>query len=71
MKIKIELEDTFADIVRKASRGTKTSLDALGDAIVDLARQEPQRQADDAARMAEHPLDGEGDPGERALRRAH
>jgi hydroxyacylglutathione hydrolase len=31
MKIKIELEDTFADIVRKASRGTKTSLDALGE----------------------------------------
>jgi hydroxyacylglutathione hydrolase len=28
--MRIELEDTFGDIVRKATRGTKTSLDALG-----------------------------------------
>jgi hypothetical protein len=31
--------------------------DLLGDAAIDLARQQPQRQADDAARMRHHPLD--------------
>ena len=33
--------------------------DAVDDAVVDLAREQPQRQADHARRMAEHPLDGE------------
>ena len=32
---------------------------AIGDLVVDLARQEPQRQTDDAAGMRQHPLDGE------------
>ena len=32
---------------------------ARGDLVVDLARQEPQRQADDAGRMRQHALDGE------------
>ena len=30
---------------------------AIGDLVVDLARQEPQRQADDPRRMPQHPLD--------------
>jgi hypothetical protein len=31
----------------------------LGDLVVDLARQQPQRQPDHARGMREHPLDGE------------
>ena len=30
---------------------------AIGDLVVDLARQQPQRQADDPGRMPQHPLD--------------
>src|SRR6185369_14293439 len=33
--------------------------DAIDDLVVDLAREQPQRQPDHAAGMAEHPLDGE------------
>ena len=33
--------------------------DALDELVVDLAREQPQRQADDAGRMREHALDGE------------
>ena len=33
--------------------------DAGGDAVIDLAGEQPERQADDARRMAEHALDGE------------
>ena len=33
--------------------------DLLADALIDLARQQPQRQADDAAFVREHALDGE------------
>ena len=33
--------------------------DARDDAVIDLAGEQPERQADDAGRMAEHPLDGE------------
>ena len=32
---------------------------AIDDLVVDLARQEPQRQADHATGMRQHPLDGE------------
>ena len=33
--------------------------DPLDDLVVDLARQQPQRQPDHAGRMRQHPLDGE------------
>ena len=39
-----------------AARVGADPIDAL---VVDLARQQPQRQPDDSRRMAEHPLDGE------------
>ena len=32
---------------------------AIGDLVVDLAREQPQRQADHAGGMPQHPLDGE------------
>ncbi len=38
---------------------TASVADSIDDLVVDLARQQPQRQADNAGRMRQHPLDGE------------
>ena len=37
----------------------RVGADTLDAAVIDLARQQPQRQTDDARRMRKHPLDGE------------
>ena len=47
------------DLLLAGDQRDRVGADPLDDAVVDLARQQPQRQADHARRMAEHALDGE------------
>src|SRR5579863_6855032 len=62
MRIAIELEDTFGDIVRKASRGTNTSVEVLAK-HTGIARErleafaaDAQRPTEDEARAVAKPL---------------
>ena len=47
------------DLLLAGDQRDRVGADPLDAAVVDLARQKPQRQADDAGRMREHALDGE------------
>ena len=47
------------DLLLARDEGHLVDADAGGDAVIDLARQQPQRQPDHAALVAEHALDGE------------
>ena len=47
------------DLFLAGDQRHRVGADPLDAAAVDLAGQKPQRQADDAGRMREHPLDGE------------
>ena len=47
------------DLLLAGDQRDLVGADAGGDAVIDLARQQPERQADHAGRVAEHPLDGE------------
>ena len=47
------------DLLLAGDQGDVLGPDPVGDLVVDLAREQPQRQPDDAGRMREHPLDGE------------
>src|SRR5215469_2715490 len=62
MRISLELEDTFGDILRKASRGTKTSLETLarqtgiGRDRFDAFAADADRPTEDEARTVAKPL---------------
>src|SRR5579863_8049826 len=62
MRIAIELEDTFGDIVRKASRGTNTAVEALAKRTgiarerLDAFAADVQRPTEDEARAVAKPL---------------
>ena len=45
------------DLLLAGDQRDRISAGAIDDLVVDLARQQPQRQADDAGRMRQHPLD--------------
>ena len=47
------------DLLLAGDQRDGVAADPCGDLVVDLARQQPQRQADHAGGMREHPLDGE------------
>ena len=47
------------DLLLAGDQRDMLGADALDDLVVDLARQQAQRQADDAGAVAEHALDGE------------
>ncbi len=47
------------DLLLAGDQRDVVGADPVDDLVVDLARQQPQRQPDHAGRMAEHPLDGE------------
>ena len=47
------------DLLLAGDQRHRVGADPLDRAVVDLARQQPQRQADHAGRMRQHPLDGE------------
>ena len=47
------------DLLLARDQGDGSGALALHDLVIDLARQEPERQADDADLMGQHPLDGE------------
>lgn len=47
------------DLLLAGDEGDPLGTDPLDDAVIDLAGEQPQRQADHAGRVAEHPLDGE------------
>ena len=47
------------DLLLAGDQRDRVLADAVGNLVVDLARQQPQRQADHAAGMRQHALDGE------------
>ena len=47
------------DLLLAGDQRDSLGADPRGDLVVDLARQQPQRQPDDAGRMRQHPLDRE------------
>ena len=47
------------DLLLAGDQRDLVGADARDDAVIDLAREQPERQADDARRVAEHALDGE------------